>query len=115
MPSVDGVVLDRLPNEAVRAGAAAGVRLVTGTTSDEWNLFHVMERASGSLDEAKLQKRVAAAVGERAADLIDVYRHNRPDADVDDIWCAIATDWVFRMPAVRLLEAQSAHQPDTWS
>jgi para-nitrobenzyl esterase len=115
MPSVDGVVLDRLPNEAVRAGAAVGVRLVTGTTSDEWNLFHVMERASGSLDEAKLQKRVAAAVGERAADLIEVYRHNRPDADVDYIWCAIATDWVFRMPAVRLLAAQSAHQADTWS
>ncbi|MEO7555084.1 MAG: carboxylesterase/lipase family protein [Acidimicrobiales bacterium] len=115
MPVVDGVVLDRRPIDAVRAGAAAGIRVLAGTTSDEWNLFHVMERASGEFDEAKLNRRLDAVLGDRASDLVALYRADRPDATVDDLWCAIATDWVFRMPAVRLLEAQSTHQPDTWA
>ncbi|MGI8662586.1 MAG: carboxylesterase/lipase family protein [Acidimicrobiales bacterium] len=114
MPIVDGAVLDQPPIDAIRDGRAADVRVVTGTTSDEWNLFHVMERIGGEFDEVKLLRRVDAVLGDRANDVIDVYRSQRPGASPDDLWCAIATDWVFRMPAVRLLEAQSAHQPDTW-
>ncbi len=32
-----------------------------------------------------------------------------------DIWSAISTDWVFRMPSLRVAEVQAAHQPLTFS
>jgi para-nitrobenzyl esterase len=46
---------------------------------------------------------------------VAVYRDEMPGASNQELWCAIATDWVFRIPAVRLAEAQSAHQASTYS
>ena len=39
----------------------------------------------------------------------------RGQASVDDIWSDFATDWIFRIPATRLAEAQSTNQPDTYA
>ena len=115
-PVVDGVVLPKHPREAVRDGAAANVHLLVGTTSDEYRLFSLMERAQGPMPEEKLAGRVARVVGkERAADAIAVYRDARPGASADDIWCDFATDWIFRIPAIRLAEAQSINQPETYA
>ena len=115
-PVVDGVVLPQHPREAVRAGAAANVHLLVGTTSDEYRLFSLMDRAQGPMPEERLTGRVARVVGkDRAADVIAAYRESRPNASVDDIWNDFATDWIFRIPATRLAEAQSINQPDTYA
>ena len=114
-PVVDGQVLPRPPIDAIRDGAAAGVKLLVGTTAEEWNLFHLMERASGPMSDEHLVRRLRRVVGDRASDVIDVYRGEHPGASNDEIWCAIATDWVFRVPATRLAEAQAPHQPGTYS
>jgi para-nitrobenzyl esterase len=114
-PVVDGTVLPRHPVEAVRDGAAAGVHLLVGTTANEYNLFHMMERAGGAMDADRLHSRVAKVVGEAADDVIDVYRETHPGANEDDVWCAFATDWIFRIPAIRLAEAHAPQQPDTYS
>jgi para-nitrobenzyl esterase len=53
-------------------------------------------------------------VGDRAADTVDVYRQARPGATPNQLWSAIVTDWFFRIPALQLAEAQSAHQPRTY-
>jgi para-nitrobenzyl esterase len=111
-PVVDGTLLPRPPLAAVSAGSAAGVPLVTGTTRDEWNLFHIRARATGPLDDAQARRRLARIVGaDRVADVLDTYRTARPAADPDDLVCAVMTDRVFRMPAVRLAEAQHRHAP----
>jgi para-nitrobenzyl esterase len=114
-PVVDGVVLPQAPIESIRAGSAANVSLLAGTTAEEWKLFSVMERAAGPMDDAHLRRRLEKAVGDRAADVIAAYREESPGASNDDLWSAIATDWVFRIPAVRLVEAQSRHQHSTYS
>jgi para-nitrobenzyl esterase len=109
-PTVDGVVMDRQPLDAVRDGSAAGVPLVVGTNADEWNLFHLKVRQEGPLDEARARKRLAVAVGEQhVGALLDAYRAARPSADMDGLVVAAMTDRVFRMPAVRLAEAQLPH------
>ena len=64
---------------AVRAGSAAGVPLVVGTTADEWNLFHVQARIAGALDDDGLRRKVGRFVpGDRVDDVIDAYRRARP-------------------------------------
>jgi para-nitrobenzyl esterase len=112
-PVVDGHVLPDHPRVAVQAGAAADVHVVVGTTADEYRLFSVMDRANGPLTPEVVHRRIGKVVGhDRADDVIAVYRDGRTSDD--DIWNDFATDWIFRIPAVRLAEAQSAHQPDTY-
>ena len=111
-PVVDGTVLPAPPLDAVRAGSAAGVALVAGSTADEWNLFHALSRAQGPLDEEQARRRLGSVVDpDRVGDLWDAYRVARPGADPDAILCAAMTDHVFRIPAVRLAEAQLPHAP----
>ena len=115
-PVVDGAVLPAHPREAVAAGAAASVHLLVGTTSDEYRLFSLMDRAQGPMPDERLTGRVARVVGkDRAADAITAYRDGRPGASNDDIWSDFATDWIFRIPATRLAEAQSLNQPETYA
>ncbi len=109
-PVVGGDVLPQPPLAAVRAGRAAGVPLVAGTTADEWNLFHVQARIAGALDDDGLRRKVGRFVpGDRVDDVIDAYRRARPSADPDGLLSAAMTDMVFRHPAIRLAEAQVAH------
>jgi para-nitrobenzyl esterase len=109
-PVVGGDVLPQPPLAAVRAGRAAGVPLVAGTTADEWNLFHVQARIAGALDDDGLRRKVGRFVpADRVDDVIDAYRRARPSADPDGLLSAAMTDMVFRHPAIRLAEAQVAH------
>ncbi|HEX4818928.1 MAG TPA: carboxylesterase family protein [Acidimicrobiales bacterium] len=113
-PIVDGVVLPEAPRTAVQNGSAADVRLVIGTTADEYRLFSIMDRAKGPLTPEVLRGRIAKVVGnDRADDAIAVYRQGRTSDD--DVFNDFMTDWIFRIPAIRLAEAQSAHQPDTYA
>ena len=45
-------------------------------------------------------------------DVIDLYESNRPGVEDGVITHAAGTDIFFRLPAIRLLEAQLAHQPN---
>jgi para-nitrobenzyl esterase len=111
-PMVDGRLLPRPPLASVAAGNAAGVPLVAGTTAEEWNLFHLPVRQTGGSDEAKARRRLARLVGaDRVDDLVDAYRTARGGLDPDGLVCAVMTDRVFRIPAIRLAEAQQPHAP----
>jgi para-nitrobenzyl esterase len=114
-PVVDGRVLPRHPIDAVRDGLARGVPLLVGTTCEEWRLFGFMDTEVRQLDADKLarrlQQRLPHADGRR---LVDLYRRNRPEADWATVSFALETDRVFRIPAIRLAEAQAPHASDTF-
>jgi para-nitrobenzyl esterase len=111
-PVVDGARLPRPPFEAIRDGSAAGVNLVIGTTAEEWNLFQLQARGNGSVTDERLLRRLARVVGEdRVDDTLAVYRDTLLASDLDGLFCAVMTDWVFRMPAIRVAEAQAGHAP----
>src|SRR5690606_1847728 len=78
-PVVDGAVLARPALDAVRAGSAAGVELVVGSTADEWNLFHLRDRLAGPLTDERARRRLTRLVGDdRVTDVVDVYRSAHP-------------------------------------
>jgi para-nitrobenzyl esterase len=108
-PAVDGVVLPEPPLEAIAAGTAAGVEVMTGWTAEEFNLFTALVNR-GPLDESGVLRFVSRTAGAEAAPaIIDEYRAGAPEATPDELLCAIATDRLFRRPAEALLDAQSAH------
>ena len=107
-PVVDGIHLPRPPLDVVRDGHA-DVDLMVGTNADEWNLFAVMAKPPAD-DEAAARRLDRAGVDGR--ELVEAYRAGRPDATSQALWSAVMTDLVFRIPAIRLLEAHSPNRPD---
>lgn len=111
VPVVDGVILPGPPLDAVAGGAASNLDLMVGTNLEEMRLYTVMDPKLADLDEAELVARADEVWGRgsgRAA--VAVYRRRLPDASVSELWTAMATDKVFRIPAIRLAEAQSVAQ-----
>jgi para-nitrobenzyl esterase len=114
-PVIDGKVLPRRPIESVAAGAANDVAVLVGATRDEWRLFGLMDPQMAGLDEDGLRRRVGRYLGnDKAEALIGAYRSSRqalgePCAP-SDLLAAVETDRIFGVPALRLAQAQSAHQ-----
>jgi len=117
-PAIDPDSLPASPLEVVREGGAKDIALIVGANADEWKLFSSADRKHAQMDEATLHKRVASRVemsgGHDAGAMIDAYRRARPEAKPSDLFDAIEGDRVFRIPAIRLAEAQRAHQGGTW-
>ena len=95
-------------------GVAAGIDLLIGTTSEEMRLFTALGRLNAEMGEERLLRVVERAATSRgiprdAAEIVSTYRRRLAEAPADDVWVAIATDLVFRVPAIALAESQSSH------
>lgn len=106
-PAADNAVLPLRPIEAVRAGSARGVALLTGTTRDEWKLFTVADPRLRFMSAKNLSERVTRLAHEQAPELLAAYDEGSPFARFN----AVMTDKAFMVPATRLLEAQAPHAP----
>jgi para-nitrobenzyl esterase len=113
-PVVDGTVLREPPLSAIAAGNAAGVRVLTGTNLTEMTLFTIADPALATIDVEGVRQRMRGAFGAGGDAVLESYRTRRPGASPQDLWLDLATDGVFRIPAIRLLETQRAHAP-VWS
>jgi para-nitrobenzyl esterase len=108
-PLVDGEVLTARPIDAIRDGAGVGVRLLTGTTTEEARFFLGPVGALEATDEARLRGYlVGVGAGDRVREIVETYLRNRPDASPGDILAALITDRFFTIPSDRLAEARAA-------
>lgn len=109
LPVLDGLTLTARPLDAVAAGAVSHMDLLVGTNADEARLFMLTDPSLADMDEKELMARASEVWGphdpERARQVVDVYRRSRPNAPPREVWSAITTDKVFRIPAIRLAEA----------
>jgi para-nitrobenzyl esterase len=111
-PVVDGDTLPQSPLDAIAAGNARDVRVLVGTNRHEMTLFHLMDQTLAQIDEAGLVRRCGLWFDEEhAPPIVAGYRANHPDASLLDVWTDLSTDAVFRIPAIRLAEAQRDHGP----
>jgi len=113
-PIVDGDVLLTHPDAAIAAGATAGLELLVGTNRDEFRLFTFAQPEAAKLDDRGLARLVegyleAAGIGARPEAVIACYRGAREAGGLGvrarDLFEAIGTDLVFRVPTIRLLDA----------
>ncbi|HRY09504.1 MAG: carboxylesterase/lipase family protein [Actinobacteria bacterium] len=103
-PVVDGDVLPETPWQALADGAAAGVELVVGHTRDEYRLFLFAKGETGTitLEQADATLDLLAPQSFRAA---------YPTEDPERLYELAHSDWMFRMPSLRLAQAQHVHGP----
>jgi para-nitrobenzyl esterase len=105
-PTVDGVVLSHQPLDAVAAGSAADVDVVAGTNAHEFTLF-ALAFPPEWMTEDRLRRNVGRVAGDRTDEVLDGYRRALPGASVADLFVAISTDVVFRLPCEALLAAHA--------
>ena len=111
-PVVEGDVLPDYPLDAIAAGSARDVITLTGSNLDEMKIFRMRPESSSS-DEAEIVNRLQRLLPtEYIPGLISTYRDalakRGTDTDPSEILTAVQTDLQFRMPGVRVAEAQSS-------
>jgi para-nitrobenzyl esterase len=102
-PVVDGDVLPRTPWEALAAGSGRGVELLVGHTRDEQRLFTALEGRLGQVTSEQAETALRTFAPDE-----DLYRTAYPEAGPERLYELVQSDWVFRMPTLRLAETQVA-------
>jgi para-nitrobenzyl esterase len=119
-PVIDGTHVPRAAIEMVADGSASGVAVMVGSTLEEWKLFSLMDPSLHKLDRNGLGARISRRLTVEAADsVIDSYAKARGQRGESvtpaDLFTAIETDRVFRIPGVRLAQVQPRHDARVYS
>lgn len=103
-PVIDGDTLPDLPYAVLAAGEGADVDLLIGSNDDEHALF--LYPIVAGIEEARVRGLLAAL--RAAPDAYETYVAQIGSDRAGDVMTAALTDWFFRMPALRLVEARAA-------
>jgi para-nitrobenzyl esterase len=114
-PTYGTDLLPQRPIDAIAAGSAKDVAVMTGTTKEEALIFLVELRDMFGQEvvEATMDA-VFGAAGKSGADAMARYSSNRPGAEFHELVAAVETDRMFTIPAIRMADAQVRHNPDLW-
>lgn len=116
IPTLGDDVLPQDPLEAIEKGSAKNIPVMLGTNLHEWNFFsQLTDPNKNNLDKDALYKVINTRVPGFAQDAIDCFYSGNPEARPVDIFSAIESDRFFRIPAIRLLEAQSKYQQNCFA
>jgi para-nitrobenzyl esterase len=110
-PVVDGTVLPELPLTAIRNGSARNITHMAGNSRDELKSTYGMNPAMKELDEPGIIERLNANLPpDIVPGLVQAYRESlkreNPSATPLEVFGSINTDLMFRIPTIRLVEAQ---------
>ena len=94
------------PLQTIKNGNTPTVAILVGSNTHETTLW-----GYGRVDESKLQ-RAAEEYG--VTEQLEIYRNNRPEADAAQLLVALTSDHMFRIPCIRLAEAQLQHTTNVW-
>lgn len=110
-PVVDGTVMPEIPIQAIKSGSAKSIPILAGTNLDEFKLFNAIDQSLRKMGEADLVRRLETIIPQdHILDVIAAYRGARglrgEEASAGDILTAVQSDYMFRIPVLRLVEAQ---------
>lgn len=109
-PLLDGRVIQEKPMDEIRAGSASDIPLLCGSNLEETKFFSLMNPAVRDIDVPGLNRKVPQIVPGKAEVLIETYRQARAKRGMSirpyDLLSAIQTDSMFRIPLIRVAEAQ---------
>jgi carboxylesterase type B len=112
-PVIDGNVISARPLDRIAAGAGAGIDLMAGSNTEEWNFFLVPNGAIQHITAEALTGAIAA-YGLPVKATLDTYRAAHPGACLGELLSAIQSDWDFRIPALRLADAHATTPAATY-
>ncbi len=119
-PVIDGTIMPKTAFDVFSDGASSDIAIMIGSTLDEWKLFAPMDRGAAKLDRAGLAARCSRRMAPDVADaLIGSYEKARASRGAStaapEIFSALETDRVFRIPALRLAEVHSQRRSSIYN
>ncbi|MFW9896679.1 MAG: carboxylesterase/lipase family protein [Candidatus Thorarchaeota archaeon] len=120
-PLIDTETFPKHPLEAFLNGECANIDFMIGTNLDEFKLYTSMEPFKSMLsgDIEKMIVGFLALQGiEKGEEIIKTYKEARVgkhSTESVDVVLAVINDFAFRIPMIRLLDAQRPHQPNTFN
>jgi len=122
-PSVDGDSLPVHPLEALLNGTGKNIDFLLGCNQHETTIFTFFRYPSNKVDDKELRKgnrRFFSRAGvsdEKASDILKAYEDIRKVSFSEEpleLINAVGTDLTFRIPGIRIAEAKSTHNPNTY-
>ena len=118
-PVRDGeVITEDAAAVLTRGDFTEGMDLLIGHTRDESTLFTIFNRQLADMDESQLEDRFKGMLPDRASDALARYIADREAEDLSlvpvDVWAAVSTDRMFRIPAIRTSDAHRQHTQNVW-
>lgn len=126
VPTIDGTILPQSPLASLKQGESKHIPIMMGCTREEWHFFQRMPGADGMLtsgagkemskhDLIKLCETTLPGMGERMANHYEkVIKELKESATYNDIYSAFESDRIFRIPTLRMGEAQSEHSDNVY-
>jgi para-nitrobenzyl esterase len=119
LPVIDGALLERPSGDLIVEGASASVPVLVGATRDECALFTNADHGNPDVDAARVAHRLAQLVGPAGPTIVEAYQAARlgrgEPVTGRDLWTAVTTDYVFRLPLQALATAHAKYQSRTYS
>lgn len=112
-PYIDGDILRKRPVDAIAEGAARGLDIMAGSTEEEWRLYTVQSGAIDRIGEREIQGFVDATGF--PSDIVERYRRAGRGNTPGDLFSALQSDLIFRMPANKVLESQAKAGGRVWA
>jgi para-nitrobenzyl esterase len=103
-PVVDGEVLPAVPWQALAGGASSDVELIVGHTRDEYRLFMAVKGELGQITPEQTDAALRVLAPDPGA-----YRAAHPAVEPERLYELLHSDWLFRMPSLRLAQAHHPH------
>ena len=118
-PTLDGLVISEDAEKVLSRGDfTRDMRVMIGHTRDESTLFTIFNRQFENMGSSQLNELLTQAVGDRSRSALESYLADREEEKLStmpiDLWSAVSTDRMFRMPAIRTAEAHRKHTRQVW-
>jgi len=108
-PVLDEKILPAHPFDPTASPVSATIPILVGCNTHEQTFFALNDKAAFNLDEAALQMRIGALVGEaNSAQVIETYKREHPGQSPSELFFLIGTDRGMRMNSIRLAERKFA-------
>ncbi len=122
-PFIDGNMIKEHPLETIRKGRASNVPLIIGSNRDELGFIYDLLNQADDSKIYTIMGMVQAGVSnvglkkEDLDKLFDIYKKEMEKKYPDNpfkYWDALISDFMFRIPIIRQLEAHVDHQSDAY-
>jgi len=107
-PVVDGVVLPVHPFEPTAADIMPDVPVIAGTNRTEMTLQLAGDQSAFELDEAGLEARAKALLGDKAQHVLATYRSSLPEATPSELYFLMISDNRYCAPMMKIAERRAA-------
>ncbi len=112
-PYHDGEILMKRPVDAIAEGAAGDLEIMVGSAEEEWRLYTVQSGSIDRIGEGAL-KDFTDSTG-LPADIVERYRKAGRGETAGDLFSSLQSDFIFRIPANKVLESQVAAGGRAWA